>query len=559
MIGWGRRTRAHRKGTPATMAHLDLALVAIHLEPSPRAVPLGPAMLASVLRRAFGPAVTTRVVDCFKAETPETCAARILDGEPRWVGFSMYLWNRDLTLRVARLLKTLRPGLIIFAGGSEATADLAGVLADPAVDFVLPGEGEELILDAVARLLQGEAPGAIQAAIRPAPIADLATLPSPFLDGTLNPTADSGQLWELSRGCPFTCAFCFESRGEAGIRRVPMERVEAELRLFEARGVAQVFVLDPTFNYDRRKAKEVLRLIAATAPGIHFFFEIRSEFIDRELARLFASIRCTLQIGLQSADDAVLRNIGRTMDQDAFESRILLLHQVGATYGFDLIYGLPGDDLEGFKASVDFALALAPNHVDLFPLAVLPGTRLFETAPSFGLEHQADNPYLVTGSPTFPPAAMARAAQLARGCDAFYNDGKAVPWFALVQGALELDPSELFLRFADHLETDPGENAIRDFVTAQFKALGRPAQGRVAADLITCFGLTARLAERAGAGQPGPDAALGSFHHDPALLLEQLAAGFTELEDLSYVLPEAPCTARVHLEAGEPRFRILSR
>ena len=189
---------------------------------------------------------------------------------------------------------------------------------------------------------------------------------------------------------------------------------------------------------------------------------------------------------------------------------------------------------------------------------MLPGTRLFETAPSFGLEHQAENPYLVTGSPTFPPAAMARAAQLARGCDAFYNDGKAVPWFALVQGALELDPSELFLRFADHLEAHPDENAIRDFVTAQFEALGRPAQGRVAADLITCFGLSARLAERASAGQPGPDAALGSFHHDPALLLEQLAAGFTELEDLSYVLPEAPCTARVHLEAGEPRFRMVN-
>jgi radical SAM superfamily enzyme YgiQ (UPF0313 family) len=534
---------------------MNLTLVAMHLEPSPRAVPLGPAMLASALRRAFGATLTTQVLDCFLQETPETCADRILATEPAWVGFSMYLWNRDLVLQTARLLKARRPELILFAGGSEATADGPGILAEPAMAFVVPGEGEELIVEAVTRLLRGETPETFQEALRPAPVADLATLSSPFLDGTLDPTRYPGQLWELSRGCPFTCAFCFEARGEDGIRRVPMARVEAELRLFEACGVAQVFVLDPTFNYDRKRAKEVLRLIATAAPGIHFFFEIRSEFVDRELARLFASIACTLQIGLQSAHDAVLRNINRTFDRASFESRILLLHQAGATYGFDLIYGLPGDNLEGFKASLDFALSLMPNHLDLFPLAVLPGTKLFETAASFGLEHQAANPYLVTSSPTFGPEAMAEATRLARGCEVFYNEGKAVPWFALVQGALETEPSTLFTRFATFLETHGGLEVIqaqRDFILALFEERGCPGQGAVAADLITYFGLSARLAERASQSHLNPDACPVTFAHDPCQLLEQLAAGITELEDLSYVLPETTWEGLLHLEEGEP-------
>jgi len=546
---------------------MDLVLVAIHLEISPRAVPLGPAMLASVLRRTHGDALAVRVLDLYLDQDPQACADRILEGAPAWVGFSMYLWNRDRTLAIARLLKARRPDLTVFAGGAEATADPDGVLADPAMDLVLPGEGEELILVAVDGFLRGLAPAAIQASLRPGPVADLATLPSPYLDGTLDPSRYTGQLWELSRGCPFKCDFCFESRGSSGVRRIPMARLEAELRLFEARRVDQIFVLDPTFNFDRVRAKEVLRLIAATAPGIHFFFEIRSEFVDRELAGLFAGLHCTLQIGLQSAHDAVLQNINRRIAPAAFESRILLLHRAGATYGFDLIYGLPGDSLEGFRQSLDYALGLAPNHLDLFCLSVLPGTRLHETASGFGLEHLAENPYLVTGSPSFPPEDLARAARLARACDRFYNAGKAVPWFAIVLGALELPASGLLEAFADHLEARPGpdpQEVQRDFLMALFADRGAPAMGTVAADLVTWFGCAARLTEAAAAPCPEPagprlhpDACLASFRHDPQVLLEQLAAGINELEDLSYVVPAGACRAVIHLREGEPRLRLL--
>jgi hypothetical protein len=195
-----------------------------------------------------------------------------------------------------------------------------------------------------------------------------------------------------------------------------------------------------------------------------------------------------------------------------------------------------------------------PNHLDLFPLAVLPGTRLFETAASFGLEHQPGNPYLVTGSPTFGPEALAQAARLARGCDVFYNEGKAVPWFALVQGALETEPSTLFARFADFLDSRPGGDLIelqRAFILDLFEERGCPGQGAVAADLITYFGLSARLAERASQAHLAPDACPVNLRHDPFLLLEQLAAGITELEDLSYVLPEVAWNGLLHLQDGE--------
>ena len=549
---------------------MDLLLVALHLEPSPRAVPLGPAMLASALKRAFGEAVRTRVLDLFLQDSAQTCADRILAEQPQYVGFSMYVWNRTLALATARELKRRHPEMVIFAGGAEATADLQGVLADPAMDFVLPGEGEELIVQALGLLRQGVPPAELQALLSPGPVKDLASLSSPFLDGTLRIGDYSGQLWELSRGCPFTCDFCFESRGAAGTRRVPMARVQAELELFEAAQVSQVFVLDPTFNYNKQQAKEVLRLIQASAPGIHFFFEIRSEFLDRELAGLFASIKCTLQIGLQSASKQVLGNIGRSMNNQDFQQKILLLHEAGATYGFDLIYGLPGDTLEGFLDSLDFAMALAPNHLDIFRLSVLPGTRLMETAPGFELQHNPHNPYQVIASPTFSVAALAQAERIAHSCDRFYNQGKAVPWFSLVQGALDIPPSELFARFADYQEAHPSEDLIAlqgEFLAGQFTGDFRPEMGTVAADLATYFGTAAELAEAANQQRPDPGAGtlrlsplarLARFHHDPSGLLENLFSGITELEDLSYVLPPEPGDRILHWQGGETRIRALS-
>ena len=547
---------------------MNLVLVAIHLEPSARAVPLGPAMLASVVKRAFPDAVHTRILDLFLQQSAEACAAQILASDPDWVGFSIYVWNRLLSREIARILRTRKPSLLLFAGGSEATADPVGVLGEGFLDFVLPGEGEELIVEVVGRLLQGASSAEIRQTIHPASVKDLATLPSPYLDGSLDPSAYPGMLWELSRGCPFRCDFCFESRGTAGTRRVPMERVKAELLLFETCGVSQVFVLDPTFNFDKRQAKVILRLIAAEAPAIHFFFEIRSEFIDPELARLFASIRCSLQIGLQSADDAVLRHINRNIDLEDFEAKVLLLHQAGATYGFDLIYGLPEDTLGGFHASLDFALSLAPNHLDIFPLSVLPGTRLHDTAPGFGLQHLQEIPYTVIASPSFSEADMRAAARTAQACDLMYNQGKAVPWFSMLLEALALTPSELFGRFADYLEThaNPDITALQAaFFTSCFSERKEAA---VAADIVTYFGHSGALMEAADRNPQGTlgsplerlrtQTCLATFHHDPRALLEQLEFGITELEHLACVLPDHPCQALLHQEGGETLLRIVS-
>jgi hypothetical protein len=552
---------------------MNLSLVSIHIEPSSRAVPLGAATLAASLHEAFGERLRIGLVDLYLQQAVETCAQQILAQDPDWVGLSLTVWNRAPALQIAERLKAARPELVLLAGGPEATADWPRLASHPALDLVLPGEGEQIIVDTVGHLLVGCSPAELKAGIRPAPIADLSRLPSPWLDGTLDPECYSGLLWELSRGCPFKCDFCFESLGSEGVRRFPIERLRAELELFARSGVNQIFVLDPTFNFHRDDAKRLLRLMGETAPGIHYNIEIRSEFLDEEMASLFARLNCSLQIGLQSADPRVLANIHRSFDPRDFERKMLLLHESGAVYGFDLIYGLPGETLDGFMASLDFALSLAPNHLDIFPLAVLPGTRLATTAPGFGLVHETAAPYLVVSSPTFSKDDMAQATRIAGACDRFYNKGAAVPWFGLLLENLQLTPSQFLVILADWLaEQDrPPDDPLhlqQIFLRHLFAERDQPDSGRIAADIAAWFGHSAALTDPTrcppaetpvpGALYLNPDSLFALFATDPLELLAHLENGISDFEELAFFLEEKEVEALVYLHEGEVEMQPLT-
>ncbi|HJV37074.1 B12-binding domain-containing radical SAM protein [Geomonas sp.] len=440
---------------------MNITLVSIHPHRSPQAVPLACAFLKGALLAdpPLKDSLRVELLDFFLDEAPpEALAEAILKQSPDLVGFSVYVWNREQAAAVASQLKTRVPSLTLFAGGAEPTANPAPLLQSGNFDFVITGEGESSLVEVVRRALRGADPAGVPGLLLPgehspqlpSPV-DLPALPSPYLTGLLDPSIPGGALWQLSRGCDFACAFCFDHKGGGGVRRFPMERIEQELKLFARLGVPQVFVLDSTFNKIPSRAKEILRLIAKLAPGVHFHFEVRSEFIDPEMAELFASITCSLQIGLQSADPQVLHAVGRGFDREDFSYRVSLLNRSGAIFGFDLIYGLPGDTPATFRDSLDFALSLYPNHLDIFPLAVLPGTRLYAKAAQLGLEFPDRPPYTVSATPGFSREELEEAGRLAAACDIFYSRGKAVAWFNSVTGALKLSPCQLLQAFAGFL------------------------------------------------------------------------------------------------------------
>lgn len=432
-------------------------LVSIHPSPSPQSTPLAAAFLKSYAREC---AAEVDLLDFFiDRDTVVDCANKLIQASPNAIGFSMYVWNRKFICEITTAIRHIHPSITLFCGGPEVTADPVSITSTNIFDFVILGEGEVPFLSFCDALTSGntysEIPGILLSdsttVLPPAPLANLDSIPSPYLSNTIDIRVYPGILWQLSRGCSFTCDFCFDSRGIHGVRYFSFERLEAELHYFVSSGVSQIFVLDSTFNVDPKRAKKILRMIKKIAPDIHFHFEVRNEFIDREMATLFAEISCSLQIGLQSSDRDVLRLVGRSFNKADFSAKTGLLNESGAVFGFDLIYGLPGDTLVGFCHSIDYALSLYPNHLDIFPLAVLPGTRLASRGTSLNLRWDMQPPYVLQETNSFREPEMAVATTLATACDIFYTRGKAVAWFNAIVSVLGLKPSVFIQKFADFL------------------------------------------------------------------------------------------------------------
>jgi len=435
--------------------------VTIHIERGAEAVPLGSACVASALKAAFATdaagSLDVSIVEAFQDQNSAELSKKIRAAAPDLVGFSLYSWNRDLAIQTARELRgspsttglpapSRNPVPLLFCGGPEVTASEQGLRTSDGgpFDVVFTGEGETSVVQWVRdpQNLPPPFPASVE----------LSKLPSPWLDGTLDPHGREGVLWELSRGCPYGCTYCYESKGDQRVRSISEERMLGELDLFVRSRVPSVFVLDPTFNADKKRAHRILDLLLDKAPQIHWHFEVRAESLDREMARKFAALGASLQIGLQTADRQVSLAVGRPLDRGRFASRIDLLNQEGAVFGLDLIYGLPGDTLAGYRESLNFALSLYPNNLDLFRLAVLPGTILAEQGRDRGLIALSHPPYLVQSTPTFSASDLTKAERLSRATDRFYNQGRAVGWFNQVLHPLKLRPSVFLEGFADFLD-----------------------------------------------------------------------------------------------------------
>jgi radical SAM superfamily enzyme YgiQ (UPF0313 family) len=448
---------------------MEIILAAVHLEDGPEAVPLGAACIAAALKGAF-PGAAVSLAESFVSQGPEGLLRKIGSPGAGAVGFSLYSWNRSIMVKAAETLRARQPGLFLFAGGPEAAARPGGLekAGGGPFDLLIRGEGEGQILRVLGPMIRGKravpmepsVPMEPPVLIEPLSEAELAALPSPWLDGTLRAGRNRGALWELARGCPYSCAYCFESKGIPGppggrrVRYFSGERLRAELRLFVREGVPYVFVLDPTFNADPERARGILDMIEEEASGapIHWHFEVRAELLNRPQARRFARLGASLQIGLQTASPRIAELAGRGFTLRRFLSGIKLLNEEGVIFGLDLIYGLPGDTLGGYRRSLDFALSLYPNNLDLFRLSVLPGTLFADRAAELGLLVEPDAPYNLLGAPGFPAADLERAERLSRGADLFYNQGRAVAWFNQSLRPLGLKPSAFLEGFADFME-----------------------------------------------------------------------------------------------------------
>ncbi len=350
--------------------------------------------------------------------------------DPWMVGFTCYLWNIDRTLYVAKLLKQRRPDLRIIVGGPEITADNAWVLERSELDFAAIGEGEQTFVDLLNDLRSRDWPsraidglwvstkngnrsGAgrfdlplVTSPSTPTfrqPLPSLDPISSPYLCGILDAADEQMLLLETIRGCIFKCKFCYYPKSYDALYFVSQKKIEANLAHARERGAKEVIILDPTLN-QRREFDDFVKMLARNNPDGQFtyFGELRAEGITPETARLLRDANFTeVEIGLQSIDPLAMELMDRKNNMKAFERGVRAMMDAGISVKIDLIIGLPGDTPDSIRRGFEYVHGSGLySDIQVFNLAILPGTAFRQEAQQLGLRFQPRPPYYVLETPT---------------------------------------------------------------------------------------------------------------------------------------------------------------
>lgn len=335
------------------------------------------------------------------------------------VGFSAYIWNIGLIRRIA-------PGLasMVLVGGPQVTGVEGELLEDGSgVDAVVTGEGEQALLEIMRALLAGRdlsgIPGVSTRLGSTPPSAasmDLSTTPR-FYEDLFSRHPGLGWIsLETSRGCSFGCRYCTWATSRK-MRYLPLDRVLADLDVILAQsGISNIYFCDSNILFNKGRAKAILEHIVAARADKAIRFEFNAEHLDDEIIALMAQLpRMEFNFGLQTVNPRALESVGRAFNRSRFEENYRkVADRVGeSAITLDLIYGLPGDDFQGYKASVGYALGLGrPKRILTNPLILLPGSEFYRNREVYGISLVDRQSYLVDHTASFSAADMELARRL---------------------------------------------------------------------------------------------------------------------------------------------------
>ena len=108
----------------------------------------------------------------------------------------------------------------------------------------------------------------------------------------------------------------------------------------------------------------------------------RPDCIDREIAELIASYKKNVdvwvELGLQTASDKTADIINRGYHRDTFENAMAILGEYGIPVVVHLMVGLPGEDMESIRETVEYINRFKLFGVKIHSVYVMEGTVLAE-------------------------------------------------------------------------------------------------------------------------------------------------------------------------------------
>lgn len=343
---------------------------------------------------------------------------------------AMFSGEWPVTRQMIKMIREKFPNALIIAGGEHVTALTEFSLKDcPALDVVVRGEGERILIDLLESLRKGEPlelvngigyldddgnycqPSALQR------VRDADTIPWPhwpegYLEKFWAAGKSAGVLTDrdmpmtISRGCPFQCSFC--SSPNMWTTRYVLRGVDdviAEIKAYIAKyDITSVQLYDLTAITKKRWIIEFCEKLLEE--GIDLNWSVpqgtRSEILDEETLSLLKKTGCHyLVYAPESGSEPVLKKIRKQVKLPNLVKSVMEARRQGLVLRINLIIGFPGETRMDVLRTAWFGLKMAASGVDETSTNIFspyPGSELFNDLTQSGRLTISDDYFLALTS-----------------------------------------------------------------------------------------------------------------------------------------------------------------
>jgi radical SAM superfamily enzyme YgiQ (UPF0313 family) len=313
-------------------------------------------------------------------------------------------------LEASRIVKESSQVPVVW-GGVHASLLPEQTLESPYIDIVVQGEGEATFLELVETLASSRPLHDVDGIWYkesgrtkqnpPRPFVDLNRQPPlsyHLIDITTHMASMSGRnalRIETSRGCPFDCAFCYNtSFGRKQWRALaPEETLYRITRAVRESGVDTIAFSDDNFFTSPDRAHRILEGMVQQLPGIAWGrgdirLDMLSRLDDEYLGLIEGSGCLSLVIGVESGCQRIvdMMNKGIDVSEAISVNKRLARYKMQPRYSF--LLGVPGETVEDMAETASLMLRLVDENRNAtngtFVFVPYPGTTLFDVSVQHG-------------------------------------------------------------------------------------------------------------------------------------------------------------------------------
>lgn len=305
--------------------------------------------------------------------------------EPSIVGFTSMASSALFDImHLGTLIKKISPETIIVIGGVHATCEPDSLLGEPYVDYVIRGEGEEAFLEfcEISDKDRGKLKKILNVnknSLRP--FINMDKLKSPNY-GLLELEKYDEFYISLSRGCIGNCTFCYNSeiwgiKGRPFIRSYSTEKaIELFKQVIEKHNRRIFHIVDDNFLFFKNRCIEICKFLEKYK--LHFSLSGRVDNIDDEVLIALKKAGCnSIAMGIETGSQKMLDFLrkGVTVEQNIKAIKLCKKHKIDCDA--NLIIGLPNEDLDDLKATINLIKTYKPDVVNVHRYTPIP-SKLFD-------------------------------------------------------------------------------------------------------------------------------------------------------------------------------------